>query len=259
MEIDNKKIKLLITIALIISLTACNFFNSNLKEKDVSTDASKKSNAEEKNIVNDSDDLTITPKYDDPRYKELMTQFEKQEHRFEIDACEFKYNGKSFFIGDSYEKILSIFGEHKDELFLSEKYSYYRFKYDDIKLTFLLSEPGKKLTTLNLVLDRRFTGDVAPPFEIILLRKIPYKLGNSLNEFMELSDLNHDKLKHTQHSFSFIELEKCSINENETIFTVLDSNPVYKNIGGGHMTIRGAFDPESTGPIKGLKVGISAQ
>ncbi|SDF00578.1 hypothetical protein [Cellulophaga baltica] len=258
MEIDNKKIKLLITIALIISLTACNFLNSNLKEKDVSTDASKKSNAEEKNIVNDSDDLTITPKYDDPRYKELMTQFEKQEHRFEIDVCEFKYNGKSFFIGDSYEKILSIFGEHKDELFLSKKHSKSSFNYDDIKVRFRQSEPEKKLIVLDLALDRRFTGDVAPPFEIILIRQIPYKLGNSLNEFMDLSDLNHDKLKHTHHSF-YLEPEKCFLNKNDKILTTVHSNPVYKNIGGGHMTIRGAFDPESTGPIKGLKVGISAQ
>ncbi|MBU2998077.1 hypothetical protein KO500_16670 [Cellulophaga baltica] len=250
--------KIIVTSVIIISLSACNFLSSNSRKKAASTDDSKQLNSEEKNIVNNSDDLTITPKYDEPRYKELMTQFEKQEHRFEIDACEFKYNGKSFFIGDSYEKILSIFGGHEDELFLSKKHSKSSFNYDDIKLRFRQSEPEKKLIVLDLALDRRFTGDVAPPFEIILLRKIPYKLGNSLNEFMDLSDLNHDKLKHTHHSFYF-EQEKCTPNKNGRISTTVHSNPIYKNIGGGHMTIRGAFDPESTGPIRNLTVRLSTQ
>ena len=88
-------------------------------------------------------------------------------------------------------------------------------------------------------------------YDIMLFRDIPYHLDMALNEFMELSDLNHDKLKHS--SSDFYISQKCVPSKEECIYTSIDSKPNFNNttIGAGHMTVTeiGEFNPEVTGEI----------
>ena len=94
----------------IVSLSSCGFLTKkNTEEQEPPKEVEK---AETPKTIDDyTDNYTITPNTAHPKFKSLMAEFKKQEHRFEINACEFKYNDQSFFIGDSEEKVLSIFGE----------------------------------------------------------------------------------------------------------------------------------------------------
>ncbi|WP_298956516.1 hypothetical protein [uncultured Nonlabens sp.] len=96
---------------LALSLTACNFLGDHSKAPEPMEETSK----EQATQKEDAEAYVVQPNYDHPKFKELDAAFKKQKHRFEIDRCEFKYNDQSFFIGDSYDKIVEIFGEPNKE------------------------------------------------------------------------------------------------------------------------------------------------
>ncbi|WP_298955800.1 hypothetical protein [uncultured Nonlabens sp.] len=91
-------------------------------------------------------------------------------------------------------------------------------------------------------------------YKIVKFRKVPYHLEMNLNEFMELSNMEHGiNLRHDTSAFYFINEKKC---DKTQAAVGIGSTPNYENIGGGHMTIRGEFDPKTTGPIKSLGISL---
>ena len=91
-------------------------------------------------------------------------------------------------------------------------------------------------------------------FDVILFRKVPYQLDMTLNEFMELSNLSHKKLRRTGgfHRSFFMFQEECPPTEETRIYTAIDSYASYEIEGIGHMTWTGDFDPTESSPIESL-------
>ena len=126
-----------ILASILLSIISCNF---------LSNDSQTQNNIE----ANQKDGYIVQPNYDHPKFKELDRDFTKQEHRFEIDRCEFKYNDQAFFIGDSYDKIIEIFGKPDDELVFTPNKKSYSIRYADIKLFFRFIPSDNSLKTIVL-------------------------------------------------------------------------------------------------------------
>lgn len=99
-----------------------------------------------------------------------------------------------------------------------------------------------------------YQGHKDTPYKIVKFRKVPYQLDMTLNEFIELSDLSHEKtLDHDTAAFYILNERKCNVLTE----TSIGSTPnFHSNDLGGHMTTRGAFNAESTGAIESLFIGI---
>jgi hypothetical protein len=237
-------LKKLSIISLFLSLLSCGFFSEEAKVQKT-TEATKVP-------------YIVQPNYEHPKFKQLETAFAKQEHRFEIDRCEFKYNDNSFFIGDAMEKIISVFGEPDGGRIKSKDGSVIFFFFEKIKLQLRFSTSTKKLKSYTQNLSD-YSSHKDTPYKIIKLRKVPYQLDMDLNEFMELSDLEHDKnLGDRTTNFYIINEQKCS--ETNNLKVTIGSTPHYKSsvVGGGHMTttINGDFNPELTSVIEYISIYI---
>jgi hypothetical protein len=236
-----KKTPLLIVA---ISMVSCGFFSEDEKAQKT-TEATKVP-------------YIVQPNYEHPEFKTLDATFSKQEHRFEINRCEFKYNEQPFFIGDAMEKIISVFGEPDGGKIKSGDGSVIFFDYEKLKFHAKFSNTDKKLKSYKMYLSD-YSGHKDTPYKIIKLRKIPYQLDMKLNEFMELSDLKHDKnLKHGSAAFYILNEKKCY--ETSNLELEIGSRPSYKStvIGGGHLTttIDGDFNPELTSQIERILISI---
>ncbi len=242
-------IKHLILSALALNILSCGFLEDKTKGNEAMAATEQDTTAQNA----PADGYIVTPHVAHPKFKALSAAFETQEHRFEIDRCEFKYNGKSFFIGDTEEKIIEIFGK-PDETFMPTHKKVIYFDYKALHITIKIDYKTKK--TLNYSHRfRDYKGKFKLPFDIVLFRKVPYQLDMTLNEFMELSDLQHGStLKHDTAAFYIINEQIC--DSKLKTGTGIGSTPNYHSTGVGHVTIRGEFNPESTGPIKNFKIGL---
>ena len=229
-------------IVMLLSLTACNFLGDHSKAPEPMEETLK----EQATQKVDAKAYVVQPNYDHPKFKELDAAFAKQKHRFEIDRCEFKYNDQSFFIGDSEQKVITALGEPElrhTETLDGESYA---LEYKKLKLLLWFQFKNNQVESFVLRMSD-YDGHQNTPYKIVKFRKVPYHLDMTLNNFMELSDMNHTNVGHNSSVFNFINEKKC---EGYNISTEIGSTPAYSNIGGGHMTIRGDFNPKSTGPIR---------
>ncbi len=224
-------LKKLSICTLVLSLVSCGFLGNDSKAQE---------------------GYVVQPNYDHPKFKELDAAFAKQEHRFEIDRCEFTYNDQAFFIGDSYDKIIEIFGEpDKEPVYTFDKKSY-SIKYKKLKLFFRFLPLENTLKSFTLRMSD-YEGHKDTPYKIIKFRKVPYHLDMTLNEFIELSDLEHgENLRHSTTAFYIMNESKCDLEITSSILSI----PGFESIGGGHMTMRGDFDPTTTKPIESLSVRL---
>lgn len=217
------------------------------------------------------DDYTVTAKKRHPKYKSLLNRFKQQEHRFEFDTCEYKYNDHSFFFGDNPEKIIAVFGEpdNKEE---RPYYNYDKFfnrldddtlntalhyQYEKLKLSISFKKLHHKeyeLSSCNIGMSEDKYDKTQTLYDVILFRKVPYQLDMTLNEFMELSNLSHKKLRRTGgfHRSFYMFQEECPPTEETRIYTAIDSYASYETEGGGHLTWTGDFDPTESSPIESL-------
>jgi len=203
-----------------------------------------------------TDTYTITPNSTLPKFKELTAQFAAQKHRFEIDSCVFTYNGQSFFIGDNVEKITNIFGEPESDIIESLDKTVMTYNYPSLGLKFRFLTKNKSLNyfglTIRSILDK-YRHSV--PFDIVIFYKIPYQYEMKLNDFLKLSDLNHDKLRHNDVSF-IIRRKECAPDENHRITNYILSDPVYQTTDVGIGYVRGNFNPNSSNVINGFGVTL---
>ncbi len=223
--------KKLSIITLLLSLVSCGFLGNDSKAQE---------------------GYVVQPNYDHPKFKELDAAFAKQEHRFEIDRCEFTYNDQTFFIGDSYDKIIEIFGEPDEEPIYTFDKKSYSIEYKKLKLLFFFFANRSNLKTYSISISN-YKGHKNTPYKIIKFRKVPYHLDMTLNEFINLSDLQHgENLDHDTSAFYIMNEPKCLI----PIDTEIGSTPGFESIGGGHMTMRGDFDPTTTKPIYSFVISL---
>ena len=237
----------IIVLFLVCSCLGCiKLTRNNLKALGVTND-----------VTTETDEIgyVVQPNYDHPKFKELSAAFDKEAHRFEIDACEFKYNDQSFFIGDSMAKIIEIFGEPDEEPQYSLDESAYYLTFNSVKLYMWFAATKNSVRSVKFRFSDKID-DIIAPFSTVKFRKIPYKLDMTLNEFMELSDMNHNNVGHNSTTF-YIENEKeCKNAYGLSVDTEIGSIPAYNNVGGGHLTIRGDFDEKVTGSINNITVSL---
>ena len=243
-----KGIKKAAIASLLCCTLLCSFFSEDSKaQNNMDTEASKPT------AQTSEDGYIVEPNYEHPKFKELDAAFAKQDHRFEIDRCEFKYNEQSFFIGDSEEKIISILGEPDTRFTKTLDGKSYNLNYKKLKLWFVYADNKVESFVLRM---SDYEGHKDTPYKIIKFRKVPYQLDMSLNEFIELSDLSHEKtLEHDTSAFYVKNEKECS----SLISTEIGSTPNYHSTGGGHMTMRGAFNPKSTGTIRSFVISSETQ
>lgn len=234
-----KKINYLI---ILLILNSCEFTNSQEEEKE-----------KEENYY------VVQPHYEHLTFKKLEAAFAKEEHRFEFDRCEFKYNDKSFFIGDSYEEIIAVFGEPDEPPTYTFDKKSYSIHYEKLKIHFWFPANKHQLDGFNMRMTSNYdrvissgnrNGHEDTPYTIIKFRKVPYHLDMTMNQFMKLSDLRHgSNLEHDHWSFYILNEEYC----DTPIETSIGSKPSYETSlsGFGHMTTTeiGDFEPEITYPI----------
>ncbi len=243
-------IKHLILSILVFNMLSCGFLEDKTKDNEAMAVTVQDTTAQNA----PTDGYIVTPHVAHPKFKALSAAFEKQEHRFEIDRCEFKYNGESFFIGDTKEKIIEVFGKPDEAPIFTFDEEVYSLVYDKLKITLRFIAELNTLRSITIRMSN-YKGHEDTPYKIIKFRKTPYHLDMNLNEFIELTDLEHgETLGHSLHSFSIINEIQCD-NKFE-INTSIGSTPIYHSIGGGHVTMRGEFNPNSTGPINILGVGL---
>ncbi len=221
-------LKKLSICTLVLSLVSCGFLGNDSKAQE---------------------GYVVQPNYDHPKFKELDAAFAKQEHRFEIDRCEFTYNDQAFFIGDSYDKIIEIFGEPDDKFIHND--GDFNLKYKKLKLIIWFSKENNKVISFSMRMSN-YKGHKDTPYKIIKFRKVPYHLDMTLNEFSKLCDLEHyETLGHKRASFYIIGEKKCGVKNTST---EIGSIPRFKNVGGGHMSVSGEFIPENSDVIKSFVI-----
>ncbi len=241
-------IKHLILSTLVLNMLSCGFLEDKTKDNEAMAVTVQDTTAQNA----PADGYIVTPHVAHPKFKALSAAFETQEHRFEIDRCAFKYNGKSFFIGDTEEKIIKIFGK-PDKKFLKPEKDRYFLKFSKLKLKLWFSKKSFKIISLSLNLnDDEMSEEL--PYKILKFRGVPYQLDMTLNEFIELSDLEHSEtLDHTLYSFYIKNEKKCL---SIPVKTSIASKPAYDAIGSGHITMRGDFDPKYSYPIEGFYITL---
>ncbi len=233
---------------LILNFTACGFLEDKTKGNEAMAATVQDTTAQNA----PKDDYIVTPHVAHPQFKALSAAFETQEHRFEIDRCAFKYNGTSFFIGDTEEKIIEIFGEPNSKINTLKGESYV-FEYKKLKVEIWFNNNNNTVKSIGLLMSN-YEGHENTPYKVVTFRKTPYHLDMTLNEFLELSDLNHEtNLGHTLHSFYIKNEKKCS---SIPIKTSIGSTPSYNTIGGGHITMKGDFDTKYSKPIRNIGMSL---
>lgn len=224
---------------LILTFTSCVFTNDREKE-------------EEKMY-------TVQPNYEHETFKKLEAAFAREEHRFEFDRCEFKYNDQSFFIGDVYEKMLTIFGEPDEAPVYTIDNTSYSIHYERLKIHLWFNASNHIFDGFNITMTDSYdrlmssgnrTGHEDTPYTILKFRNVPYHLDMTMNQFMRLSDLRHGKnLEHGRYHFYIPNEKSC----DTPVTTSIGSKPSYETSlsGFGHMTTTeiGDFEPEITYPI----------
>ena len=249
---NNSLFKIASIAYLFTACISCSFFNNEKKSDLMSNDKDKTKTNQEKETIDDyTDTYKIIPNYKLPIFKELVMKFNTQEHRFEINTCEFKYNGKSFFIGDSVDSITAIFGEPQGEITKSGDETSFYYDYNNLNISMRFSTSKKNLEVFNINL-RDYDDKHISPFDILLFHKVPYYYKMKLNTFLALSDLDHTKLRHSRFSF-VVRPKECAPNKDSRISHYILSRPVYATNGGGHLTYSGEFNPKESNVINGFE------
>lgn len=78
---------------------------------------------ENKKIEDYITEFNIEPNNQNPDLNTLILEFDNQKHRFKFNKCGFSYNDKNFFLKDTPEQIISVFG-NPDETRKTVTYRY---------------------------------------------------------------------------------------------------------------------------------------
>ena len=164
-----------------------------------------------------------------PEYKAFMTQ----ENRFEINACELKYNGKPFKLGMTIKEMENVFGKN------GKKHK-------------TLIEWNKGVTVVtwfnedNLITEMRLIYS-----EDDLLINL---YGNFIDSKLSFDDFLKKSSKLSFDDF-FIHDDGYRLYNKECNLLLDFQSPVmYNRIGGGHLSVRGDWKLDETYPIEAISI-----
>ncbi len=81
-----------------------------IERKKIEKKLGLKEEIEKKNIDDYITEFNIKPNHKNSKFNNLITEFNNQKNRLEFNDCEFSYNDKSFFLKDTPEQIIFVFG-----------------------------------------------------------------------------------------------------------------------------------------------------
>lgn len=280
--------KKVLLIVLCLLYNSCDFVGSWLDEKQVEMEKERKEELEKRTIDYYTSNLTIVPNKTDTKFNILSKEFRDQKHRFEFNICEYKYNNQLFFIGDSPEKMVSIFGEPDEKSLERTRHEYAKGKY-----IYLTKEELSKQKELEENIDESLNKTKLKFFRYTYknlgLRMSFESIDNKsyvLSSFnIKLSDYNHETHKYeysnslfdmilfrgipykfnmtigefrkltnvkNNRDFRSILQKECPVNNDYRIHSTLYSEHYYESAGGGHLTYTGAYNPNISYPIKSI-------
>ncbi len=176
---------------------------------------------------------TKTPEKMDVNSKEYKV-FTEQEHRFELDACEFKYNGKPFKIGMTLKEFENIFGKK------------YIKSYDD-----LIEYWGDDMFYV-------WFNDNSEVIAFRIFTKCGYVLVK--DAFLDKNILMQDFIKKSnKYKFEDFLIISDGYNTEEDVcgyYYRFNSPVVFNRIGSGHIALTGEPKLDETNPVNSISVGL---
>ncbi|WP_133534876.1 DUF7738 domain-containing protein [Tenacibaculum caenipelagi] len=179
-------------------------------------------------------------------YQKFMTQ----EHRFELNGCNLKYNDKPFELGMSMQQFKEIFG--------NETSSYQSEFQDENTIKYFWKDLGLKITVFNSHITHIYIyiqntyleypnvhmmGNRTIVFNDILLNQT-----DKMHEYIKRADTTFDEIgiKSSGYTFRY----PC----NKELIYFLDSPVSYYRKGGGHLYISGDWKLEETNEVKSIHI-----
>ncbi|WP_430906436.1 hypothetical protein [Maribacter sp. 2-571] len=177
---------------------------------------------------------------DTPEVRERLAAFNAQEHRLEFSGCEMRYNGKSFFLGDTLEEVEAVLGKHDYNRGIG-------FSWSHLNLEVFLDDDTKIVSTIYLYLHRVLENVMTPNDKYKLISGVPLNQKMVFKDFLESSNYTFNDIRFSKYNYNF-EVKKCN-KGGEKLKLYFRSSVPYKVKDAGHIQLRGEFDPQSTNPV----------
>ncbi|WP_428740667.1 hypothetical protein [Tenacibaculum sp.] len=180
-------------------------------------------------------------------YQKFMTQ----EHRFELNGCNLKYNGKPFELGMSVQQLEEVFGENwVKEKETSENENEPYFVYNKQKGMEIVIEKNKVRDIYIFIQDTylEYPNIQMEGNTTIMLNNTLLNQTDKMHEYIKRADTTFDEIGIKSSGYTF----RYSCN-NELIY-FLDSPVSYHRKGGGHLYISGAWKLEETNEVKSIHI-----
>lgn len=183
---------------------------------------------------------------DTPEYK----KFTMQEHRFELNGCNLKYNGKPFRLGMSLQQFKEVFGNET---------SSYQSEYQDRNtVKYFWKHLGLKTTVFNSHITHIYiyiqnTYLEYPDIDMIgnatvMLNGTLLNQTDKMHEYIKRANTTFDEIGIKSSGYTF----KYSCDKELLYF--LDSPVSYHRKGGGHLYISGDWKLEETNKVKSIHI-----
>ncbi len=181
---------------------------------------------------------------DTPEVRAMLEAFNKQEHRIEINECELRYNGNTFFLGSTLEDLKKIFGEPDYNVG-------YAYGWKKIKIEVLKEKETDSIDNIYVYIYEGYKDIIKPNNDYLLVNSMPLNREMVFADFINNSTYEFDDFLITKHSYDMI---KNSCNNKDKIKYSFDSSVPYDYSGGGHLQVRGDFRPDLTHPVERISI-----
>ncbi len=180
-----------------------------------------------------------------PEYKVFIGQ----EHRFELNGIESKYNGKPFKLGMTLKDFYDVFGK-ESKVYRTEYYD------EGSKRCFWKDQGIEVSVKKSLVVDIRIyleeTYREYPDINIsgnksVIFNNSILNQSDRMQDFIEKSDLTFDEIGITSNGYRL-----TFPYEGKEFVYFLDSPVSYHRVGGGHLSTSGDWKLDETNEIKSI-------
>ncbi len=182
---------------------------------------------------------------DTPEVRAMLEAFNKQEHRIEINKCELRYNGNTFFLGSTLEDLKKIFGE-------PDYNGHYAYAWKSIGVVVTKNKNNDNLRSIYLYIYEGYDNVIKPNDKYILIEGIPLNRNLVFADFINNSTYEFDDFLITKDSYDMIK-NSCNNNKDKIKYS-FDSSVPYDYSGGGHLQVRGGFRPDLTHPVERISI-----
>jgi hypothetical protein len=172
----------------------------------------------------------------------MLAEFRKQEHRFELNGCEFKYNGESFKLGSSTEKIKNLLGDASREI-IEENGPRRIYFWNNDTIQMKVNDMTTGLYVMTIELNKMDSSSY------VLVEGVPLN-----NKLVMASFIGNSNFKFEDFYIGNTEYKYIYDHCNQPIEYLFFSDVNYTYIGDGHARLKDKIDFEKTGPVRALVI-----